>query len=117
MVHSHPMRVTLTKGISLASLILALAMVAACDSPTSPSGPLEGTWTGPIQSSLSGVGSARVTLSQSGSDVMGTWGATFPANPAANDGGAAAGSVSGSSVTIVLSPTNPGLCPYRATQR
>ena len=109
-------RAGLTRAVLAVGLILGLAMVAACDvdSPTSPSGSLAGTWTGTVIDSLVGTGTIRITISQSGSTISGTWASTFP-DPADNNGGTASGTLSGSSLSATLTPSNPSSCPFNVT--
>ena len=105
-----------TRIIAIAA-VLGLCLVSArCggDSPTSPSAPvsLTGTWTGTIQDSLVGAGTARVTIAQSGSSLTGTW--SFTAGGDTNSG-SLSGSVTGSSLSVTLTPSVPTSCPFQVT--
>jgi hypothetical protein len=75
---------------------------------------LRGTYTGTVQDSRAGTGTIQITLAQSDSSVTGTVQTTF-ANSQFNNSGTFTGTVSGSSVTITFSPSNPTSCPYNAT--
>ena len=100
--------------------VVALALiVSACsgDSPTSPTGSstasVQGTWSGTITNSeYGGRGPARVTVSQTGSSLSGTW---YAMGPYGADSGSLTGSVSGSAVSITLSPSDPTNCPTKVT--
>jgi hypothetical protein len=67
-----------------------------------------------IRDSVAGDGTLRFTISQSGSDISGTWQATF-ADPADNNGGTFSGTFDGQSVTLTTTPSNPTSCPFNAT--
>lgn len=91
-------------------LLIGVLFVSACGG--GPSGPsttsVAGTWTGTVNDSLAGVVSASMTLAQSGATVSGTWAVS-------GNSGSLAGSMSGSSLSAVLSPSNPLTCPYSLT--
>ena len=96
-------------------LVIALAPLAACDSddnPMAPSNPLTGTWTGTIDDNTGGMGTARVTLNQSGSTLTGTWATSLPGS---DNGGSLTGSVNGSALSIVLDTSDPTSCPFNLT--
>lgn len=96
------------------ALVLALCLVAACGGGSSPSAPsvvqVTGTWSGSITSNqASGSGPARVTLTQAGTALTGTWNAVGPGGP---DSGNLTGAVSGSGVAMTLQSSVPSNCPY-----
>lgn len=102
---------------------VALALVlAGCggdsDRVGSPTRPptftFTGTWIGSAQDSAAGNGGIRATLSQSGNTVTGTWLIQFPAAGFQNSG-SVSGTTAGSSMTVVLEPSDPRTCPYRLT--
>ena len=109
-------------------VFLCLLAVAGCGADgSSPSAPtavapqpqpqplsLEGTWTGRIEDSFAGQGSARVTLAHSGSTVSGIWASMF-SDPTFNNGGRLSGTFSGSSLTLVLDPSDPDSCSLNVT--
>jgi hypothetical protein len=77
---------------------------------------LSGAWLGTFsQEAQERQGTMRLTLSQSGGALGGTWEAEFP--PGLRYGGTVEGSVSGSAVSVRLLPDDPEICPYdwRAT--
>jgi len=69
-----------------------------------------GQWTGTIQDSVAGSGVVSVTFTQSGSDIGGTWQATFAAG---SNGGTAVGAINGAQVILELYPSSVSACPYR----
>ena len=93
---------------------LILAVLVACTESTGPTTSLAGNWSGTISSVLYGNGAMAFTLAQSSKALSGTWSATF-ANAANNDSGSLSGNVSGSAVSIVLTPSNPFTCPFNVT--
>ena len=108
---SHPtigMTVHKTRIIASAAALGLCLVSARCggDSPTSPSAPvsLTGTWTGTLQSTISGTGTARVTFAQSGSSLAGTWSVAATSVAAANGG-----------LSVTLSPSDPLTCPFQVT--
>ena len=103
---------TRARGHALVLLSLCLVAAQCTDSPTSPSASLTGTWTGTIQDSLVGAGTARVTLAQSGSSLSGTWSFTAGAD---TNSGSLSGSVTGSSLSAMLTPSVPTSCPFQVT--
>ncbi len=84
--------------------------VSACGSPTEPS--LSGTWRGTAQDNIGGSGTFEVTLAQTGSNISGTWLIAFPSS---DNGGSLSGTISGSSLSATLSPSNPNSCPFNLT--
>ena len=101
---------------TVSGLLVALAVaLGGCggggSTPSAPSGlQVTGTWSGSITSNqVSGSGPARVTLTQSGTTLTGTWNATGPGGP---DSGNLTGSVSGQGVAMTLNSSVPSNCPY-----
>lgn len=96
--------------------ILACCLFAtACgSSPAAPSAPavmqVAGTWSGSITSNqVAGSGPARITITQNGTAINGTWNAVGPGGPGA---GNMAGTVSGQGLAMTLESSVPGDCPY-----
>src|SRR5262245_20856252 len=87
------------------SLVLALTLLRC----TGGEADLTGAWTGIINDSLAGVGTLRLTITQTDTQLTGTWQSTF-ADPTNNAGGSLSGSVSGDSIALVLSAAQPQLC-------
>ena len=102
----------------LAALGAALALLAsACksSSPTAPPTPnTTGTWTGTVNDAIMGPGTVRLTITQSGSSIAGTWATTY-ATVTNNNGGSLTGTVNTSSVTATLIPAIATACPFHAT--
>jgi hypothetical protein len=94
------------KGLTL----LIVLMLAACGGSSS----IDGTYSGPLNDSLIGAGTARVTLASNGASVSGTWG-TMYSNPIYNNSGSLSGAISGNSLSMSLTPTNPQACPSVVT--
>ena len=69
-----------------------------------------GQWSGTIQDNLAGAGALTATLTQNGSDIGGTWQATFAS---LTNGGTALGVINNSQVILELYPSNAAVCPYR----
>jgi hypothetical protein len=88
--------------------VAILALVLSGCSAAAPS-TVAGTWSGTLVDSLSGPGTIQFTISQSESALTGTYTVKFPA--AANAvTGTLAGTLSGSTVTLVLTPPNGAGC-------
>ena len=62
---------------------------------------------------VTGQGTVRLTITQSGSSLAGTWATTY-ANTANNNSGSLTGTVTGANVTATLIPTLPTACPFNA---
>lgn len=96
------------------AIVVVLGMMLALTACTSGTGPIAfnygGQWSGTIQDSLAGNGIVSATLTQSGSDIGGTWQATFAGG---GNGGTAVGAINGSQVILELYPSNVSACPYR----
>lgn len=96
---------------AIAVIVVLLLALAACTSGTGPVAfNYAGQWSGTIQDSLAGNGIVSATLTQSGSDIGGTWQATFTGG---GNGGTAVGAINGSQVILELYPSNVAACPYR----
>ena len=95
-------------------LFLVLACVMTSCSGDEEDTSLSGTYVGTIQDSVVGAGTVRITLSQTGSTLSGTWQMTF-ANPNFTNSGSLSGTVSGQSITLTLTPSNPTTCPFNVT--
>jgi hypothetical protein len=95
-------------------IIAAAAVLAACaaKSSTAPApAEIAGSWTGPVNDGIQGSGTLSFSLAQTGDSVTGTWSIAY-ANPAADISGLAAGDVNGSTISILLRPSNPPTCQY-----
>ncbi len=88
--------------------VAVLGFVLSGCSAAAPSS-VAGTWSGTLVDSLSGPGTIQFTISQSESALTGTYTVKFPAaaNPVT---GTLAGTLSGSTVTLVLTPPNGAGC-------
>lgn len=95
-------------------MVAAAAVLAACGAKSSTApipAEIAGTWLGPVTDALQGSGTLSFSLAQTGDSVTGTWSITY-ANSAADVSGLAAGDVSGSTISILLRPSNPPTCQY-----
>ena len=63
---------------------------------------------------MTGQGTVRLTITQSGSSLAGTWTTTYT-NVANNNSGSLTGTATSANVTATLIPTSPTACPFRAT--
>ena len=96
-------------------MVLIGIMLAGCGGDDSDDDAnVAGTFRGTIQDSVAGTGTLTITLAQNGSDLTGTYQATF-ANPSNNGGGTVRGEVDGNAVTLTTSPSVPTACPFNAT--
>ena len=97
--------------INLAFLGGLLLLLASCTSNNGGTAPFSyaGSWSGTIQDSLAGPGTISATLTQSGSDLGGTWQASFTSG---SNGGSAVGFVNGNEVLLELHPSSVSACPY-----
>lgn len=98
-------------------IIIAALMVVGCggsDSPTAPTNSqlnIAGTWVGTATDQF-GSGAARVTFSQSGNSVSGTWSVT---SGATSNSGSITGTSAGTSVNLSLIPSDPRTCGFTVT--
>ena len=92
------------------SIILALTLaLLGCSGDDEPD--LTGTWTGTIQDSLSGTGTALFTFSQTGRNVSGTWQFAFP-NPANNNDGTLSGTAGDPAIALTLFTEQSRACSF-----
>ena len=87
-----------------------LFFAAACSTPSTPT--VTGQWSGTIADSAAGSGTLQATIAQSGSQLTGTWTSAF-AN--ASNGGTVSGNLSGSTVSLTLTPGNSPTCAISLT--
>ena len=102
-----------------AAVLIGLCLGAAqCDnSPDSPSEEfLSGIWTGTLENSISGPATARVTITQVGSSLTGTW-SVDATNVAGANGGSLFGRVTRDIVSFELTPSDPLNCFFSVTAR
>ena len=92
-------------GLAIASLF-AMSACSGLSSlnpfSSSSANPVAGTWTGSVSSTFT-TGTLQLVLTQSSSQVTGTWTLTF-SNASQNDSGTVSGTVNGSSVSASLQP-------------
>lgn len=100
----------------MAVALLVVGALAACDtsSPTSPSGELSGTWSGLITGLASSTGALRVTLTQHGAGLAGTFTVTWP-DASQNRTGTASGTAIAGVATLALTPATPLSCAGSVT--
>jgi len=101
-----------------ATFLIALCLLAAqCgdNSPTTPSEFLSGVWTGTFQDSASGPATARLTITQVGGSLTGTWSVDATSFAGAAPLGSIFGTVSGSNVSIFLRSSDPPTCLFDIT--
>ncbi len=104
---------------TLRVLSIALCLVAAglaasscgstATSPSSTTANLAGTWTGTLTDGISGTGNLKMVMTQSGISLTGTWEALYSV-AAKNQTGSLTGTVSGSSVSLMLKPSSASTC-------
>ncbi|MCA1790263.1 MAG: hypothetical protein LC667_10505 [Thioalkalivibrio sp.] len=68
-----------------------------------------GTWSGTMVDSFAGTGTTTITMSQTGSNLVGTWQATFPS---LDSGGSLTGVVNEDEVAFELLPADSAACPF-----
>lgn len=97
----------------VAAALVTLFLMAACASGSGGSSAFSysGTWSGTMVDSLLGNGTVTMTIAQSGSNIGGTWQATFGD---ANNSGNLIGVVDSTQLVVELNPSNPNACPYDA---
>jgi hypothetical protein len=96
---------------ALASLTL-LVFLTACGGGSgggTPAFSYSGEWSGTISDSLAGSGTVTLTIVQSGSNVAGTWQATFAGG---SNSGNLVGIVDSTQAIFELNPSDPTACPY-----
>ena len=89
-------------------LVLTLALLG-CSGGDDPN--LTGTWTGTIQDSVVGTGTALFTFSQTDTNVNGTWQFTF-SNPASNSGGTLSGTAGDPEIALTLFASQSQACSF-----
>lgn len=96
-----------------ALLIAAAVLLAACaKSSTAPViENFAGNWSGSIDDQRLGSGTLTLSISQTGDSVSGIWSTAY-ADTANDIGGRVTGSVSGSTLSILLRPLSPPTCQY-----
>lgn len=94
--------------------VIGLLLEYGCSSSVAPSAAsLTGSWLGSTGSTALGTGSLNAAISQSGSDLAGTWNIAFPNG--ASDGGALTGRFAAPNVTLTLRSVVPQACGYLAS--
>jgi len=102
------------RAFLVAALLAGVSIACGSSSPSTPSVPsIAGNWSGSVASTYVGNGTITFSLAQNGTTVSGQWATTFPGQPP--NGGSASGSVSGSTLTVRLTPGSPGLCGFNTT--
>jgi hypothetical protein len=92
------------------SIVLALTLaLLGCSGDDEPD--LTGTWTGTIQDSVAGTGTALFTFSQTGTNVNGTWQFTFQ-NPVNNSGGNLSGTAGDPAIALTLFAAQSQACSF-----
>ena len=90
------------------SIVLTLTLaLLGCSGDERPN--LVGTWTGTIQDSVAGLGTLLLTISQTDTQLTGTWQSTFTA-PTNNNGGTLSGTVGDPAIALVLATSRPQAC-------
>jgi hypothetical protein len=94
--------------------IVALLATACTGSSTGPSQSLNlsGNWSGSISDTVSGAGTIRLTLAQSGSSITGTEQSVYNAGTGS---GSLTGSVNGLTLTGIAAPSVPTECQSSIT--
>jgi opacity protein-like surface antigen len=92
--------------------LLALVVVLLLAGCSSSSADYSGQWVGTVSDTVGGVGQGNLTISQSGSQLTGSWQIGFTGGL---NSGSLQGTVSGSSVSVQLYPSRPDACPYNLT--
>ena len=92
--------------------LILVGALAACGSGGGGSTAFNhsGNWSGTLNDSLGGPGTTTVTMSESGTQLLGTWQATFAAG--GTNSGTLQGVVRTNDVLIELYPSNPSTCPF-----
>lgn len=111
--HNHPVRLPLRL---LCFLTLCLGALAGCDSGDNEEtvAAVAGNYRGTVQDSVAGPGTVVVSIAQNGSSLTGTFQTTFQV-AANNNSGSLTGTVSGSSVTLTVTPSRTTSCPFTVT--
>ncbi|MFB0562274.1 MAG: hypothetical protein ACETWM_13805 [Candidatus Lokiarchaeia archaeon] len=72
---------------------------------------ISGTWVGTIEENYAGKGTFKVTISQHGSAVIGTWSSSF-SDPIYDNAGELKGTFVNELFTVTLTPNNSNACPF-----
>jgi hypothetical protein len=86
------------------ALVCALSSCGAT-APSSITGTWNGTWTDPA----AGPAALALTVTQTGTSVVGTWTVLFP-NATFAVAGTLTGTLNGTALALTLAPTNPAAC-------
>lgn len=89
-------------------LLGILLLLSACSSVPDYSG----QWVGGANDTRAGYGQASLTISQSGSQLTGSWQIGFGGGV---NSGSLQGTASGNAVNVQLFPSNPSACPFNVT--
>ena len=92
--------------------LILVGALAACGSGGGGSTAFNhsGNWLGTLNDSVGGAGTTAATMSQSGSQIVGTWQTTFLAG--GTNSGTLQGVIRTNDVLIELYPSNPSTCPF-----
>ena len=94
-----------------AALVLVGALTACGGDSSGPAAfSYSGNWSGMLNDSIGGAGTTTVTMSQSGTQLVGTWQTTFAAG--GTNSGTLQGTVRTNDVLIELYPSDPSTCPF-----
>jgi|SwirhirootsSR3_FD_contig_51_1024155_length_6464_multi_4_in_0_out_0_1 hypothetical protein len=88
---------------------LTVALLGCSGGDDAPN--LTGTWTGTIQDSVAGTGTALFTFSQTGTNVSGTWQFTFQ-TPTNNNGGNLSGTAGDPAIALTLFAAQSQACSF-----
>lgn len=103
------MRAALSRVAWIALLALSLSRCGHASEDD-----LTGTWTGSFKDTLAVFGGGKMTFSQSGSAVSGTWQVTFSTTSPYNNDGLIDGTFTGGSLSARLTSSHGG-CPFQLT--
>ena len=96
-----------------AGVVVALVLLLAACGSTGGSTAFSygGNWVGTMNDSFAGSGTMTATMAQSGSNLVGTWQATFAEG---GNGGNLIGVIEGNQVILQMNPSDPTTCPFEA---
>lgn len=83
-------------------------LLSACSSTPDYSG----QWVGGANDTIAGFGQTNLTITQSGSQLSGSWQIAFREGV---NSGSLQGTASADAVTVQLFPSNPNACPFNVT--
>jgi hypothetical protein len=96
-------------------LVVFLALgLAACGGGGDDTENISGNYQGDIQDSLAGHGTIVASIAQNGTALSGTFQAIFPAADLIGSG-SLSGSITGSAIALIGTPSDPTDCPFRLT--